>query len=284
MILLFLTIVVGFNSFGQTLSTGATATVCAGGSVVITALPGASGVNNYSWAGGTTPEIVAAAPSPTATISVVPVSSPYSMTCYFFNGTTYITSQTVVITVNPVPAVTGIESLSQCANGDFTLISSNTPQDMSFQWQISSDNGLSWNNQSGATSNNLVLTDLTAQNGKQYRSIASYVTGCSDTTGVKTLTVNALPLNQVPNVNVLIVNDTAFVCGVSSPIVIGLNATQSNYVYQLYDVNTNFIVESITSPAAPVDGAITFSQQTIDRKFGIKAWTPTMSCSLIIHK
>ena len=195
LLILILTTVVGINAFGQRFLVGGTPigttmSVCAGTSITITADPQASGSNQYSWDGGTNPSIPVGATTANTIQTFVPISSPYVLTCYFFNGITYKGSVTVTITVNTIPSVTGIQNFAQCSEGAFTLISSNSPDDMSFLWQMSSDNGSTWGNVAGATNNSLVLSDLTSQNGKQYRSIASYSTGCSDTTGVKTLTVN----------------------------------------------------------------------------------------------
>lgn len=131
-----------------------------------------------------------------------------------------------------------------------------------------------------------VTTDVSIKD-KRFRCIVTNPNclGAIDITAeVVVQTVYALPNNQIPTVNVSVVSDIANVCGLTVPIVIGLTATQSGYIYELYDVNTGTVIDTVTSPPVPVDGPITFSVQVADRKFGIRAWTPTRSCSLIIHK
>ena len=69
----------------------------------------------------------------------------------------------------------------------FTTAASGTPTP-SVQWQVSTNNGATWNNISGATSTTYSLTTVTGNNASQYRASFTNVAGTT-TTNPATLTV-----------------------------------------------------------------------------------------------
>jgi len=83
----------------------------------------------------------------------------------------------ITITTN-IPVDTGA-----CKNNDMTLIAaaSGTPAP-SVQWQVSTDNGATWNNISGATNPNYTITGAnTNQDGWKYRAVFSNSCGTAIT-------------------------------------------------------------------------------------------------------
>jgi subtilisin-like proprotein convertase family protein len=101
-----------------------------------------------------------------------------------------------VTVVNPVTAVVNPTNKSACAGGStsFTVSASGGP--LTYQWQVSTDGGVTWTNISGATSATLNLAGITqSMNNNRYRAIvgAAPCAG-SATSGSAVLTVNALPI------------------------------------------------------------------------------------------
>ena len=102
-------------------------------------------------------------------------------------------AQTFTITVNPTVVIStqpGNVTVCSGANATFTVAATGNPS-LTYQWQVSTDGGTTFNNVAGATSASLVLTVVTtSQNGNRYRCT---VTGyCSTNSNAATLTVNGL--------------------------------------------------------------------------------------------
>lgn len=103
------------------------------------------------------------------------------------------TSKTFTVTVNPtVVFTTQPANVTACAgaNATFTVAATGNPS-LTYQWQVSTDGGTTYNNIAGATSASLALTAVTtAQNSNRYRCT---VTGyCSSNSNAATLTVNGV--------------------------------------------------------------------------------------------
>lgn len=102
----------------------------------------------------------------------------------------YIPGNTITITTQPTnqTAVSGAATFSVVA----TVAPVGT---LSYQWQKSENNGVSWASVSGATSSSLSLTSLTNQddNDDQYRVIVSATDATSVTSNAATLTVSPPP-------------------------------------------------------------------------------------------
>jgi gliding motility-associated-like protein len=113
---------------------------------------------------------------------------------YIIPNSNYITAAPIVITTQPTIAAT-----CELQNVSITLVDNggNT-----YQWQFSTDNGITWNNvanagvYSGANTNTLTLTTITnAMNGYKYRVQLNKVgNSCGLTSANATLTVFVLPV------------------------------------------------------------------------------------------
>lgn len=101
------------------------------------------------------------------------------------------TSGSALLTIYTDPVIqTQPKDTTVDPNKDATFSVSATGTITGFQWQYSSDNGVTWNDLSGASSDTLLLSDITnAQNGFLYRVIA--IGSCAnDTSLTGTLNVN----------------------------------------------------------------------------------------------
>lgn len=95
-----------------------------------------------------------------------------------------------VITISGQP--TGL-TVADGAPAQFTVVATATRGAvLSYQWQLSTNNGSTWTNLSAATSATLVFDEVAlADNGNQYRVIVSTTGATSVTSTVATLTVTA---------------------------------------------------------------------------------------------
>ena len=130
------------------------------------------------------------------------VSTDYSVSISTVNCTG--TPAIVPITVaNSIGNVTAPSNQSICVNGNTSFtVSAGTGNPITYQWQVSTDAGASWNNitnggvYSGATTATLNLTGVPGSfTNNQYRAVLT-VAACSSTenSGAAILTVNPLPV------------------------------------------------------------------------------------------
>ncbi|MCE7986497.1 MAG: CSLREA domain-containing protein [Caldilinea sp. CFX5] len=112
----------------------------------------------------------------------------------FTNSAGSATTDAATLTVNRAPAIS-MQPSSQTVNEgqsvSFSAAASDSPAP-TVQWQVSSDNGATWNDLNGATNATLTFTAQSGDNGKQYRAFFSNSCGTT-TTNTATLTVNTLP-------------------------------------------------------------------------------------------
>jgi Ca2+-binding RTX toxin-like protein/predicted glycoside hydrolase/deacetylase ChbG (UPF0249 family) len=89
------------------------------------------------------------------------------------------TSTDVVANVNDTPrgevTIAGVAAQKQVLRASNTLVDADGLGTVSYKWQVSSDNGFTWSNISGATAVSFTLTQ--AQVGKKVRAVASYTDG-----------------------------------------------------------------------------------------------------------
>ncbi|MDD3263110.1 MAG: hypothetical protein PHR61_04690 [Candidatus Absconditabacteria bacterium] len=251
---------------------GSDQTIAIGGSIQI-GTPAVGG-NTYGWTSD---------PVGFTSTDAQPIVNPVASTYYYLvvdNGTCFaydtvrvnVTGTPLAFTsnaVNPGTVCSGTESILSVVPEGGTGV-------YTFSWNIVGDPTVL------SINDTLIVapTSLVVNTFRYNITLSDGVTTINDTLD---LIVNPLPLNQIPTVNVPVVADTATVCGLTTEIVIGLQATQSNYIYELYDADTDEIVDTVTSPALPVDGAIQFAPQFVDRTFGIRVWDSTRTCFLIVH-
>jgi hypothetical protein len=133
----------------------------------------------YQWSDTTKTGTTIITPVTQTPISVVPkVTTTYTISTYV-NGC-YAGSDTVTVFVNPKAVITTppVNQLA-CPEGSTSFtVNANTPPATTYTWQVSTDNGTTWNPVSGAdytgqTTNTLNVLNLTAGNtkdGYMYRS------------------------------------------------------------------------------------------------------------------
>ncbi|MBL7729964.1 MAG: T9SS type A sorting domain-containing protein, partial [Chitinophagaceae bacterium] len=135
------------------------------------------------------------------------------------------TSATTNVPVNVVqPAVlaTSPANRSVCVGGSTTFTATATGGPLTYQWQRSTDGGLTYTNITGATSSTLSVTGITlSMNGYRYRCVISAAPCAgSVTSAAAVLTVNALPVVTLSSPDLLItpgsLNETS-VTATSSP-------------------------------------------------------------------
>jgi subtilisin-like proprotein convertase family protein len=159
--------------------------------------------------------------TPVNTIWVNPiVNTNYTVV---YNTATPCTSTPTVIpvnVVNPVTAVVNPVNTAACIgnNASFSVSAGGGP--LTYQWQVSTDGGLTWANVSGATSSTLNLTGVTtAMNNNRYRAVIT-ASPCAGSTnsGSATLTVNSLPTVTISSPDLsLIPGQTTTITGTSAP-------------------------------------------------------------------
>jgi hypothetical protein len=167
----------------------------------------------------------------TASLSVL-VATP-SMNGYLYRcevtdnaGTTPSNAALLTVSATSAPTVkTGNTSVSICANGGGS-ISAQFFSGLTYQWQVSTDNGNNWNNltdvapYSQTSTDMLVISSGATLDGNLYRYVATNtVTNCQAISGHDTLHVYQPVINTPPaNSAVCSGNDAAFTVAASSPL------------------------------------------------------------------
>ncbi|RYE22284.1 MAG: hypothetical protein EOP51_13650, partial [Sphingobacteriales bacterium] len=213
-------------------------TVCAGANASFTVVASGTAVT-YQWqvstdAGVTFTNITAAT---AATLNLTAVTTAMNNNRYRVllsdcnpGG---LTSTAVALTVNSPAAITtqpAATTICTGANATFTVVATGTG--ISYQWQLSTDGGTTWNNIAAATLASYQVSNATAAaNGNQYRVIVSGTCiPASVTSSVATLSVNnSIVVTQQPQ-------DVA-VCAGANPG-FSITAAGSGLTYQ-WQVSTN---------------------------------------------
>lgn len=159
--------------------------------------------------------------TPVNTIYVNPtVNTVYTVVYSTATPCTSAPTNVPVNVVNPLGTVTNPTNRSACLGGGTTFTASATGGPVSYQWQVSTDGGVTWTNIAGATSSTLTLSNVTqVMNNNRYRAVLSAppCAGTSTTTaGI--LTVNPLPVVTIsaPDVS-LAPGQTTTITGTSTP-------------------------------------------------------------------
>ena len=199
------------NSVGSATTTAATLTVTAGPRITtnptdqtvnagqtatFTAAASGTPTPTVQWQsstdGGATFQNVAGATTTTLTIpNVVTGQNGNKYRAVFTNGGGTATTTAATLTVNSAGPVVTTNPVNQTVTAGqtatFTAASSGTPTP-TVQWQVSTDNGVTFNNIPGAASTTLSFTATTAMNGNKYRAVFTNGSGTATTTAA-TLTV-----------------------------------------------------------------------------------------------
>ena len=125
---------------------------------------------------------------------------------YIYSSDANLTvNQPTVITANPANQTVCV------TGGTATFSATATGTSLAYQWQVSTDNGSSWTNVSGATAASLTVTNpaLTA-NGSLYHVVVSGAASCpSATSTAATLYINNPTITSQPSAAVVVAGNTA---------------------------------------------------------------------------
>jgi hypothetical protein len=161
--------------------------------------------------------------TPINTIYVKPLA-PLTSTSYsvFFTTPTPCTSATTVVPINissPVNITTAPANRTACVgtNTSFSVVSGGTP--LTYQWEVSVNNGLTWSSISGATAATLNLNGVTQlMNNNLYRVTVTAAPCGSSTTAAARLNVLQLPVVTISSSTLqLVPGRIATITGSSSP-------------------------------------------------------------------
>ena len=211
-----LTVATALNITGQP----ADATVCAGSNASFTVT--ASGVGTYQWqlstdGGATYNNVPAGAPYSginTATLTITGATAGLTGNKYRCSLTSVgcgnAISNGALLTVNTLPAISSNPSnVTACTGTNTTFSVTATGTGITYQWQLSTDGGATYNNvpaaapYSGTTTATLTITNITiGLNGNRYRCVVSGTCPPAATstgailTVLTAVTITSNPVNQ----------------------------------------------------------------------------------------
>jgi hypothetical protein len=181
--------------------------ICNGGSGSIPVVATGTGLT-YQWqistnGGSTWSNVPVIAPYSGVTSNALTITAAtLSMSGYLYrvliNGicSPLTTSGSAMITINtPADITTNPAHTTVCTGKDVIFTAAASGSSPSYQWQLSTDNGMTYSNIPGATLTSLTLPGATtAINGNRYRAVAT-VTSCGSVNSTAAiLTVNPLPV------------------------------------------------------------------------------------------
>ncbi len=160
---------------------------------------------SYQWQistdGGTTFNDISGASSSSLNITNVTASmnnNQYRVKLSTSCSVSSISTNSAVLTVLPQANILSNPSnISACAGSDATFSISAEGTNVQYQWQVSTDNGVSYTNISGATNNTLLLSAITTNmNNNKYRAIVS-ANPCGNVSTTATLNISASPIVSI---------------------------------------------------------------------------------------
>ena len=172
-------------------------TACAGANASFTVAGSGSGII-YQWQlstdGGTTYNNISGANAAIYTITGVTVAMNNNRyRCQLSNATctTPGISNAATLTANSLPAITANpQDATICTGGGNTFSVTANGTGITYQWQVSTDGGITYNNISTATNSSYTIAGATAgMNGSRYRCIVTGTCTPAATSGVALLTV-----------------------------------------------------------------------------------------------
>jgi subtilisin-like proprotein convertase family protein len=203
--------------------------------------------------------------TPATSVYVLPTATGVNNYTVSFNTPTPCTSATATVPVTVSAPITAVSvapaTRAVCLGGSTTFNASVTGgTNTTYQWQRSTDAGLTWSNISGATAATLTVSSVTSNmTGYRYRVVASSGACASLTsTTFGTITVNALPTVTIatPVVNV-IPGTTTTLTGSSTPAAAATNSWT-------WTLNGNNIAGNTNTQTATVDLLGTYQATVTD--------------------
>lgn len=183
----------------------ASVAICPGNDYTLSA-PATGSLLTYQWQvstnGGATFTNIAGATFPNYTISGITTAQNNYQYRVVISGACppSVTSNAATLTVyNPVTITTQPANANVCAgvNVTFHVASAGSPTPQAYQWQVSTNGGVSYSNIVGANSSSLTLNNVTtALNNNRYRVLVTGYCGTA-TSNAAVLTVNGLTTASV---------------------------------------------------------------------------------------
>lgn len=209
-------------------------TICDGTATNFTSLASGSGLS-YQWQvstdGGANYNNVTGATNPIYSVNSTNAlnGNKYRVIVSSSSCATPTTSNEALLTVNALPAIsTQPLSNTLCAGSNTTFTSGATGTNITYQWQLSTNGGVSFNDINGETNPTLTLLNITAsQNGYQYHLLVN---------GVCTPAATSIPatLNVVSPVSVTAQPANVTVCdGSTASLAVAGSGTGVIYQWQV---------------------------------------------------
>ena len=231
------------NSLPAIQSQSADLTLCAGSGGSFTVNATATGIT-YQWQlstdGGNTWNNISGANTATYSFSSVTVGSNGNRFRCVVNGTCapsvnsnpFLLTVIAPVTVTLQPAATQI-----CANGNTSFsVSGSSVQSIIYQWQMSSDNGATWNNIAGANASTYSITNAAyTQNGQRYRCLLSSSTCSAPVNSADAL----LTVRQNPTVSLVASPLTSLLPGQTTTLTASPSATTGGTLSYSWYFNAN---------------------------------------------
>lgn len=176
----------------------ANVTICSGGTATFTVNASGS-IVSYQWqfstnGGGSYSNVPSAPSSATLTVAGATASlNGYLYRCIITGSCNSVTSNAAELTVQTPPSITTQPAgASICAATNITFSVSADGSLLTYQWQLSTDGGTNYNNVTGATTNQLTVSNAAvSQNNHRYRCIVSGACTPSVTSNAAILNVTA---------------------------------------------------------------------------------------------
>jgi Secretion system C-terminal sorting domain len=141
--------------------------------------------------------------------------------CVLTSGCGNLNTSGALLTVNSLPQITQQPSnITICAGNNVSFATTATGTNVTYQWQLSTDGGSTFNNITGATASTYNFVGVLANNGYKYKCIVSGTCTPSISSSIVTLTVNsALVINANPaNSNICENTNTSFSVNVTGVV------------------------------------------------------------------
>ncbi|HCY90569.1 MAG TPA: hypothetical protein DHV17_09950 [Chitinophagaceae bacterium] len=207
---------------------------CPGNSVVFSVSASGSGLS-YQWQvstdGGNTFSDISGATNSSFTLNAITASqnnNQYRVLISNACSSGSLSSAAAVLTVQEQASITAQPSdVGLCVNGSTTLSVSATGSGLTYQWQLSTDGGATFNDISGATNSSLDINSVSGtQNNNRYRVIISGATCGSVTSNQAVLTVNPSPV-----VTITANPHTSLFSGLTTTLTASSNPAASSYTW-----------------------------------------------------
>lgn len=182
----------------------------------------------------------------------------------------YATGMTIVGEHCAAPAVTTDPTdQSICSGGTATFTAAASGSSPTVQWQQSTDNGGSWTDMGGETSNSVSVTATTSSSGTEYHAV--YTNGCGTaTSAAATLTVGALPTISVSLSSTLLWPANHSMRAITATVTTGGCSYCGDLTVTLVSVTSNEADNGLGDGDTPND-VQNASTGTDDRTFSVRA-------------